>query len=152
MLFIDGSVNNQSKIGFGAYLFVSEGTISSEELKHQIQVKRFLSTSSTKLEIQTLLWALSEIPVKERLTIYTDSQNIVGLTDRKEKLISNDFKSKNDKLINNHDLYKAFYTAIEHLECEFIKVQGHQVSSEKNDIDRLFTLVDRAARSAMRNS
>lgn len=151
MLFIDGSVNNQSKIGFGAYLFVSENAISSEELKQQIQVKRFSSTSSTKLELQTLLWALSEISIKKKITIYTDSQNIVGLTDRKERLICNDFKSKNDKLINNHILYRGFYNAINDLNCEIVKIQGHQVSKNKDDIDRLFTLVDRASRMALRN-
>ena len=34
---------------------------------------------------------------------------------------------------------------------EFIKVKGHKVSKEKDDIDRLFTLVDKASRNAVRN-
>jgi len=36
------------------------------------------------------------------------------------------------------------------LDCEFVKVRGHQVSNQKDDIDRLFTLVDRASRNALR--
>jgi hypothetical protein len=36
------------------------------------------------------------------------------------------------------------------LDCEFVKVRGHQVSNQKDDVDRLFTLVDKASRNALR--
>jgi ribonuclease HI len=36
------------------------------------------------------------------------------------------------------------------LDCELFKVRGHQVSNQKDDIDRLFALVDRASRNALR--
>ena len=39
---------------------------------------------------------------------------------------------------------------IDQLDCEFVKVRGHQVSNQKDDIDRFFTLVDRASRNALR--
>jgi hypothetical protein len=39
---------------------------------------------------------------------------------------------------------------IDQLDCEFVKVRGHQVSNQKDDIDRLFELVDRASRNALR--
>jgi hypothetical protein len=39
---------------------------------------------------------------------------------------------------------------IDLLNCELVKVRGHQVSNQKDDIDRLFTLVDRASRRALR--
>ena len=79
MLFTDGSVNTQSNIGYGAYLAVSEYGLSLESLKKCVKVKRFEYTSSTKLELQTLLWALSDIQALEsKLIIYTDSQNILG--------------------------------------------------------------------------
>ncbi len=61
MLFTDGSVNTQSKIGYGAYLAVFDRGLSLESLKKNIKVKQFEHTSSTKLELQTLLWALSDI-------------------------------------------------------------------------------------------
>ncbi|HRB29717.1 MAG TPA: hypothetical protein PK517_06065 [Nitrosomonas sp.] len=59
-IFIDGSVNSQLKIGYGAYLVVSELGAAIESLKDTVRVKRFEHTNSTKLELQTLLWALSE--------------------------------------------------------------------------------------------
>ena len=37
------------------------------------------------------------------------------------------------------------------LDYEFIKVKGHKKSNQKDDIDRLFTMVDRASRDALRS-
>ncbi|MBU0755669.1 MAG: ribonuclease H, partial [Planctomycetes bacterium] len=62
ILLTDGSVNARSKIGYGAYLAVSEVGLSLDLLKRRVKVRRFEHTSSTKLELQILLWALSEIP------------------------------------------------------------------------------------------
>jgi len=55
-----------------------------------------------------------------------------------------------NKRLNNHELYPAFYSMIDSLDCELVKVRGHRVSNQKNDPDRLFTLVDRAASKALR--
>ena len=55
MLFTDGSLNTQSNIGYGAYLTVFDRELSLDALKKCIKVKRFEHTSSTKLELQTLL-------------------------------------------------------------------------------------------------
>lgn len=149
LLFTDGSVNTKTKVGFGAYLIVDSSEIPSETPK--VQLKRFENTSSTKLELETLLWALNEIQVKnQKIKIYTDSQNIIGLPDRKFKLEQNNFYSGNGKQLNNHELYRAFYKITSTLNCEFIKLEGHSVSAEKDDLDKLFMLVDRASRKATR--
>ena len=151
ILLTDGSVNTQSKIGYGAYLAVSERELSQDSLRTRVKVKRFEHTSSTKLELQTLLWALRDIQALGRkVIVYTDSQNIMGLQGRRDRLEQNDFFSKKNKRLNNYELYQEFYRMTDQLNCEFVKVRGHQVSSQKDDIDRLFTLVDSAARSALR--
>ena len=81
MLFTDGSVNTHSNIGYGAYLAVPEGGLSVDVLRTRVKVKKFEHTSSTKLELQTLLWALSDIQaLGSRVIVYTDSQNIMGFT------------------------------------------------------------------------
>jgi ribonuclease HI len=85
-----------------------------------------------------------------RVTVYTDSQNIMGLQERREGLEKNDYRSKKNRRLNNYMLYQEFYRITDQLNCEFIKVRGHQVSNQKDDIDRLFTLVDRASRNALR--
>ncbi len=137
ILFTDGSVNTQSNIGYGAYLAVSERGLSLDSLKTRVIVKRFEHTSSTKLELQTLLWALSDIQALGRkVLVYTDSQNIMGLLGRRDRLEKNDYRSKKNKRINNYELYQKFYRMIDQLDCELVKVRGHQVSNQKDDIDR----------------
>ena len=151
MLFTDGSVDTQSKIGYGAYLAVSEHGLSLDSLRECVKVKRFEHTSSTKLELQTLLWALKDIQTLEsKVTVYTDSQNIMGLPGRRERFEQNSYRSKKGRLLNNYELYQEFYRMTDQLKCRFVKVRGHQVSNQKDDIDRLFTLVDRASRNALR--
>jgi len=151
MLFTDGSVNTHSNIGYGAYLAVSERGLSLDSLRLRVKVRRFEHTSSTKLELQTLLWALGDIQaLRSRVIVYTDSQNIIGLQGRRDRLEQNDYRSKKNRRLNNYKLYQEFYRMTDQLDCEFVKVRGHQVSNQKDDIDRLFTLVDRASRNALR--
>ncbi len=151
MLFTDGSLNTQSKIGYGAYLAVSEREASLDVLRARVKVRRFEQTSSTKLELQTLLWALSDIQALGRkVVVYTDSHNIMGLQRRRDGLEQNDYRSKKNRRLNNYELYQEFYRMSDQLDCEFVKVRGHQVANQKDDMDRFFTLVDRASRHALR--
>jgi ribonuclease HI len=151
MLLMDGSVNPQTNIGYGAYLAVSERGLSLDSLRTRVKVRRFEHTSSTKLELQTLLWALSEIQaLGSKVIVYTDSQNIMGLQGRRDRFEQNGYRSKKNKRLNNYGLYQEFYKMTDQLDCEFVKVRGHQVSNQKDNIDRFFTLVDRASRNALR--
>lgn len=159
-IFTDGSVNTQSKVGYGAYLAhavdpSSEKKISLDALKNAVRVKRFENTSSSKLELQTLLWAVNQtIALADdrivTLTVYTDSQSIIALPDRRARLEKNNYLSSKNRLLNNHELYQEFYRLISSVEFELVKVVGHQPSRKKDEIDRLFNLVDRASRQALR--
>jgi len=154
-VFTDGSVNTQSKVGYGAYLVVSDLNTSIDSLKDTVKVKRFEKTSSTKLELQTLLWALNETIVFAKgrditLTIYTDSQNIIGLPRRRAHLEQSNYLSSKGKRLNNYELYKEFYRLTSSIKYELIKVIGHQASYKKDELDRIFGFVDRASRRALR--
>lgn len=155
-VFTDGSVNTQLKVGYGAYLVVADPRVSIEALKEKVKIKRFEKTSSTKLELQTLLWALNEIThlIENNdftLTVYTDSQNIISLPGRRADLEQRNYISSKNKRLNNYELYKEFYRLTLSITCSFVKVVGHQVASQKNEIDRVFSLVDKASRRALRN-
>ena len=151
ILLTDGSVNTQSNIGYGAYLAVSERGLSLDSLRTRVKVRRFEHTSSTKLELQTLLWALNDIQaLRSKVIVYTDSQNIMGLPGRRDRLEQINYRSKKNRRLRNDELYQEFYRMTDLLDCELVKVRGHQVSKQKDDIDRLFTLVDRASRNALR--
>jgi len=150
-LFTDASVNPQSKIGYGAYLSIPPEPLSFESLKMRVKVKKFDQTSSTKLELQTLLWALTNIQsFGKKVVIYTDSQNIIGLPGRRTRFEQNNYRSKKNKRIKNYKLYQEFFKLLDQLNCEFVKIRGHKKSHQKNDLDKLFTLVDRASRKALR--
>ena len=62
----------------------------------------------------------------------------------------NDYKSGRGVLFNNHKYYKAFFKFTDTLNIEVIKVKGHKPSADKDVIDKVFTVVDRAARNALR--
>jgi len=118
-------------------------------LRDLIKIKRFENTSSTVLELQTLLWALLEIS-ESKIVSYTDSQNILSLLARKERLIKNGFVSRSGKLVRNHLLYKGFFEAIEGRNIVFNQVNGHMPSGRRHGVNEFFALVDRASRNALR--
>ncbi len=151
LLFTDGSVNPKLNFGYGAYLAVSENEIRKDDLTQHVMLKRFDETTSVKLELQTMLWALNEVRnFNGKINVYTDSQNILGLPGRRDRLEKSDFYSKQNKRITNWELYRDFYLLTDKLNIEIKKVSGHKRTSSKDDIDRLFTFVDRASRNAVR--
>lgn len=152
-LFTDASVDPVTHIGYGAYLAVSDLKLPLNVLKKQIKIKRFEDTSSTRLELQILLFALEELDILDcKVNIYTDSQNIIGLDGRRERFEQNQYYSKNKKLISNADLYKDFFKITDQLDCNLTKICGHQPTCQKSEIDKIFTLVDKASRRASREN
>jgi ribonuclease HI len=145
MLFTDGSAHPSSHIGYGAYLALTDTRFEPE-----VQVKRFENTSSSQLEIETLIWALHALQPKT-VIVYTDSQNIIGLPGRRSRFEERGYLTKRNKPVKHADLYREFSHLTDQIDCTFVKVKGHRVSHQKTDIDRLFTLVDRAAREALRD-
>jgi len=151
-LFTDGSVTPKSGVGLGGYLLLKELEFSSE-LKKEIKLNFFNNTSSTKLELETLLWALQEKSlINYKIIVYTDCQNIIGLNNRRDRFEKNNYMTAKGKQIKNHELYKDFFKIVDVLKPEFIKVKGHKKSSIKNEIDNIFTLVDKATRNALRKT
>lgn len=152
-VFTDGSVNPQTGMGFGAYLLLDTLEFLGAELEKSIKIKKFNSTSSTILELETLLWALDDASLKNlKIVVYTDCQNIIGLEERRERFEKNNYMTSKGRLIKNHTLYKDFFKRLDILECKFVKVKGHKKASVKNEIDEIFTLVDKATRKALREA
>ncbi|MBA7650647.1 hypothetical protein ES703_58457 [subsurface metagenome] len=160
-LFTDISLNSKEKIGFGSYLIIPESDLKNvtlELIKINVQLKKFKSTSSTKLEIETLLWAIEELINNHKqvylfgnLSIYTDSQSIVSLPERRKKLESSGFKSvRKNKKLNNAIFYRKYYQYQDKLRFKLLKIKGHSKLHTKDILHKLFTLVDRISRKALR--
>jgi len=155
LLFTDASVDTKTRIGFGAYLAVNDMELSLLDLNTKVKVKQFENTSSTTLELQTLLWALDDATLLNaekplRVVIYSDSQNIVGLSARRGGLEQRNYCASNGKQLNNAELYQQFFRVIDQLDCQIIKVNGHNPQHVKTPVDRVFALVDRTSRSTLR--
>src|SRR6187431_1624024 len=116
MLFTDGSVDAKTRIGFGAYLAINNMELSLADLKSKVKVKKFENTSSTTLELQTLLWAIDDAFVLHaektmRVAVYSDSQNTLGLLARRSGLEEREYSASNGKQLKNAELYKQFFKA-----------------------------------------
>jgi ribonuclease HI len=109
----------------------------------------FTGTSSTKIELQTLLWALQIIPEAcIPLTVYTDSQNIVSLIDRRAGFETQNYYSKKGFPLRNAVIYRAFFQMLDERDFRLVKVKGHKPVVQRDRIDHLFNLVDKASRAA----
>ena len=170
MLFTDGSVNTKSKLGYGAYLIVdpkqlaqqfelSEHKLASapvgfakQKYKPFIQVKRFEQTSSTMLELQTLIWALHDPQLQgQAIEVHTDSQNIINLPARRNRLEASHYLSRRNKTLAMASLYRQFFTLMSSHNIKLVKHKGHVAQDRRVLLDEFFALVDQAARFALRH-
>lgn len=163
LLFSDVSVDPQLRTGFGAYLAITEtdagiASVTETTLKDKITVKQFALTSSTQLEIETILWALQKLTRQQsvstlatNVTVYTDSQGIIELPRRRTALELAGFTSiGGNKPLKHAGLYRAFYQLHDKLGFELTKLKGHSKRDDKSRLEEIFSYVDRAARKALR--
>jgi ribonuclease HI len=162
-LFTDVSLNPQARLGIGGFLLVpvqflenQPQQIEQEQIAARLRIKRFAETSSTRLEVQTVLWALEDSQeelsdsASGSLQIYTDSQCVAGLLSRRADLESRDFIARRSgKRLANALLYRDFYAAYDHLGFQLIKVAGHSRACSHDSVHRIFSHVDREVRRAL---
>ena len=162
-IFTDVSLNPKLQSGLGSYLVVpasflktSPHSIERSDIAERLVLRIFEGTSSTKLEVQTVLWALEEVrkelkgPGPGRLRIYSDSQCVAGLLRRRSGLEDKDFLSKRtNRLLQNASLYRRFFEFYDELGFEVIKVTGHTRSCSQDTVHRIFSWVDQEVRKAL---
>lgn len=159
-LFTDVSVSSVHKLGVGAYVMIpasfleaSSGVIERPQITRRIKVRRFEETTSTRLELQTVLWALTENRQGPHgsLTIYSDSQCVSGLLKRKPRLLAGGFLSKKTKRqLGNASLYHTFFELHDELGFQVVKMEGHSKSCFHDIAHRIFSFVDKEARKALK--
>jgi ribonuclease HI len=163
-LFTDVSLNPKLKLGVGAYLLVpapflelSPQSIERPEIAGRLMIRRFERTSSTSLEVQTVLWALEDYrnalkgPDPEKIQVYSDSQCIAGLLRRRPGLEADVLPGHGtNRPLKNISLYRRFYEFYDAMGFEVIKVAGHSRSCSHNTIHRIFSMIDKEVRKALR--
>ncbi len=161
-VFTDGSAHPQLKVGVGAYILITEPLdyISLTDMKllsGRITFREFRDTSSTKLEVSTVIWALNEL-IKQydtealpRITLYTDSQTVTGLPGRRQKLEAENFISRNKGVpLKNTSLYREFYKLNDKLNFKVVKLKGHTKSAKRSTEQEIFSYLDRSVRGHLR--
>jgi ribonuclease HI len=109
------------------------------------------NTTHNRMELIAVINAIDYVkenyPEVTLLKIFTDSQYVERIPNRSKKLISQDFKTKSGKSIQNPDLIQKLINQLESSDIEFIKVKAHLKSSETPNYNRE---VDKLCRKLVR--
>lgn len=143
-IYTDGSCHTQQKIGGWAAVILIEN--EKIELKgHELE------TTHNAMELLAVLKALKFLKENNidstKIEIVSDSQYVVGILNRKEKLKQVNFLTKKNIPIRNVDLVKRLIEKIETLPISFTKVKAHQKKKAQENYNRV---VDKLARAEVR--
>lgn len=144
----------------GATLFLSREAWdrSLEHAKFEIQTKILDGENIARLEWMTTIAALKEWKGKfqkttqaAKITLVIDCRAIKTLLLRRARLEKLKFQSqRSSKVLANADLYQEFLTLYDELHPDIVWVKGHSPKTGRTDLQKVFSLVDRAARKKLR--
>ncbi len=152
-IFTDGSCNPAYNIGAWAAILLYD----NEKIQLTGETP---DTTHQRMELLAVIKSIEFIDEKfdkVSLAIFTDSQYVVRITDRKDKLMKNKFITKKGALLHNSDLIEVLIRQIETHTIEFIKVKAHQkpVPDEKTGLEinaiNYNIEVDKLARNRLRD-
>jgi len=140
-IYTDGSCNAEN--GLGAWVAI----ILSEEEKTVLSGK-VPDTTHNRMELYAVIAGIGHAGKTFRsLRIFSDSQYVVGLVERKEKLMAAGFVTRKGMEMRNADLVREFYALAEEIELTFVKVKAHQ----KKGVEVNFNIeADKLVRKMMR--
>ena len=125
----DGSCHTQLKIG----AWVAILSVGNEKV---ILSGHTVNTTHNRMELTAVIEAIKYIKamneVYREIHIISDSQYVVGLPGRREKLLSVNYTAKNGSSMKNADLVKSLFDA-ENMTLHFKKIKAHQVNSGSAD-------------------
>ena len=144
-IYTDGSCHTQTlKGGWAAIIFIDDEKV--------VLTGEATGTTHNRMELMAVIKAISYVqekhPTVTAIHIISDSQYVVGLTARSEKLNANNFITKKGTEISNVDLVKTLLQYIATLPLSFTRIKAHQ----KKDNELNFNIVaDKLSRSIVRN-
>lgn len=158
-IYTDASFNKNFQTGVAGF-FIFNSTAEHEkglDSIASIPTITFTEKNNIRAEIRGALYALEffEKKIEEKdfsLTLYTDCQTISHLLERREKLESTHYISKQKKaVLANADIYKAFFLIYDRLRPEIVWVKGHVSSENQTAIQKNFSFIDKAVREKLRS-
>ncbi len=143
-IYTDGSCHTQLLYGAWAALIFTNG-------KKKILKGTATNTTHNRMELMAVIKAIELVDSlgfkNELLTIYSDSQYVINLRGRKEKLESKNFISNKGTPIQNSDLVQTLLAQISNHTINFVKVKAHLKPDGSDNFNRE---VDKIVRNLVR--
>lgn len=143
-IYTDGSCHTQLKIGAWAAVILVDG-------KKKILTGKAENTTHNRMEltavIDALMYVQNNYGVAREIKIISDSQYVIGLTAREQKLSANDFITKKGKPVQNADLVKQLLFLLNTMNVNLEKIKAHQ---QKTGVDDYNIEVDKLSRKLVR--
>ncbi|WP_169704001.1 ribonuclease HI [Candidatus Kuenenia stuttgartiensis] len=118
------------------------------------------NTTNTRLELQTLLWALESLTLengnkasekRDFITIYTDCRTAVDLPGRRRRLEDVYYLSKRKgSVLRNADIYKSIFALYDEFLPKLVWIKGHTPKKDRVGVHQIFSEVDRLVRNHLR--
>jgi ribonuclease HI len=132
-IYTDGSCHTQLKTGAWAAIIL----MNKEKIILQAIVTH---TTHNRMELTAVIKAIEYVQTQpthnQPMHIYSDSQYVVKLAERKEKLKQHNFTTKKGTLMQNADLVRILIQHIERENLLFIKVKAHQKQTQTTNYNR----------------
>lgn len=146
LIYTDGSCNPQLEIGaWASIIFMDEQKITLTDV-----VK---NTTHQRMELSAVIKTLEHLQQNfaeiKSVKIISDSQYVIGLMRRKQKLLATNFTTKANLELRNTDLVKAFLLLTDIYTIEFEKIKAHQ---KQTDITNYNIEVDMLCRNLVRKA
>lgn len=121
-IYTDGSSHTQKLIGaWAAIIYYNDSKIVIKQV--------VVNTNHNRMEMQAVIQAIKFVDTNYStnipIIINSDSQYVVNLVDRKEKLKKNDFMTRKGNPVKNLDLVSTLIDQIETHEITFNKIKAH---------------------------
>ncbi|NOZ34673.1 MAG: ribonuclease HI [Chlorobi bacterium] len=144
-IYTDGSCHTQHKIGAWAAILL----IGDEEI---VLSGKKAETTHNRMELLSVIKAFEYIDNHKftdyKIVIKSDSQYVVGIRERKEKLKAAEFITKKGNQIQNKDLVEQLISFIETMNVQFVKVKAHLKKTDNRNYNRD---VDKLSRQIVRD-
>jgi ribonuclease HI len=148
LIYTDGSCHTQLLIGgWAAILFIGQEKV--------VLTGTETGTTHNRMELLAVIKAIEYVIANcnqpTPINIISDSQYVIGLDARKEKLSANNFTTKAGNETRNTDLVKQLLYLSVSVPVSFTKIKAHQKKQEDGAVN-YNTEVDHLARKLVRDA
>jgi ribonuclease HI len=136
----DGSASPKS--GFGAWAAYIV-TPTEEIILKDTEPNVTQHTMELKAVIESLKYIQSTFQNVSALEIYSDSDYVLGLLRRRERLENKNYQTKKGKEIKNRSLIIQFYEFLDRFDVRMLRVEGHarkgqsKITDYHREVDKL---------------